>query len=249
MADDKIAERFGRDTAQHEMTVLHDDGLYRHLRFRNHHECNDGELRPGRSAYWFDLITWPGCLTVNGDCGTFTFARLADMFEFFRGGGINPQYWAEKLRAPGPAGVMEYSQEKFRRQVMDEAAEAEKDWPGLTEALEQEIFSDGADWDTGYEAGAQEALRDFEYGRTYSVRCRACGDHDEGLLYGTAETWQRKHWGLGHGSVDLARVDGFTFGDLCDWDLRDYDWQFLWCCHAILWGIGQYERQKVPSYA
>lgn len=29
-----IAARFARDTAQHEMTVLHDDGLYRHLRFQ-----------------------------------------------------------------------------------------------------------------------------------------------------------------------------------------------------------------------
>ena len=31
----KIAERFKRETAGHQMTVLHDDGLYRHLRFMN----------------------------------------------------------------------------------------------------------------------------------------------------------------------------------------------------------------------
>jgi hypothetical protein len=31
---ESIAERFTRETAGHTMTIAHDDGLYRHLRFR-----------------------------------------------------------------------------------------------------------------------------------------------------------------------------------------------------------------------
>ena len=95
---DPIAERFARETAKHRMTVLHDDGLYRHLRFTEMHLCNDAEWRTTNGFYWFDLITWPGSLTINGDCGTYTFSRITDMFEFFRGYGINPQYWAEKVQ-------------------------------------------------------------------------------------------------------------------------------------------------------
>jgi hypothetical protein len=40
-----IATRFAKDTATHRMTVLHDDGLYRHLRFEAHHLCNDAKYR------------------------------------------------------------------------------------------------------------------------------------------------------------------------------------------------------------
>jgi hypothetical protein len=29
----KEADRFAKDTAEHAMTILHSDGLYRHLRF------------------------------------------------------------------------------------------------------------------------------------------------------------------------------------------------------------------------
>jgi len=198
MADD-MAARFERDTAGHQMTILHDDGLYRHLRFR----------RPDRSAYWFDLITWPGSLVVNGDCGSFTLARCDDMFEFFRGHGINPQYWAEKVRA---GKTTRYSPAKFRQLVTEYAADAEADEPGLTAAIAERIFGALKEWDTGYEEGAREALRDFEY--------RPEGD--------------------GSGS------EPFRFTDAWEWDLHDYDWQFLWCCHAIQWGIGQYDKQKVP---
>jgi hypothetical protein len=198
--------RFQRDTATHRMTVLHDNGLYRHLRFRSHHLCNDAKFRPTSSAYWFDLVTWPGCLAINGDCGSFLFSRQQDMFDFFRSRyGINPQYWAEKVQAGQTAA---YSQDKFRQHVAEEAKDCEGDYPGLTAAIEARIFGDLREWDTGYEDGAREALRDFTY-----------------LPAG-------------------AKGEPFTFADAWEWDLRDYDWQFLWCCHAIRWGIRQYDREQ-----
>ena len=95
-ATEEMAERFAKDIGEwvsddgtkriraHEMTVLHDDGLYRHLRFTAMHLCNDAEWRTTNGFYWFDLATWPGTLTINGDCGTYTFSRTTDMFEFFR---------------------------------------------------------------------------------------------------------------------------------------------------------------------
>lgn len=55
----EAAERFTKDVAGHVMTVLHDDGLYRHLRF----------VQPDRSGYWFEIVTWPGSLAVRGEMG------------------------------------------------------------------------------------------------------------------------------------------------------------------------------------
>jgi hypothetical protein len=105
----KSRERFERDTAKHEMTVLHDDGVYRHLRIQ----------RPGSWTYGHDIVTWPGYLAITGDAGDYLFARTADMFEFFEGDGgrINPDYWGEKLQGPGHDKHLTYSEDAFRRRV------------------------------------------------------------------------------------------------------------------------------------
>jgi hypothetical protein len=58
-AEKAAAERFPRDTANHQMTVLFENGLYRHLRF----DAPDG------SGYRFDLVTWPNRLAFQGEPG------------------------------------------------------------------------------------------------------------------------------------------------------------------------------------
>lgn len=80
----KAHERFAADTSEHRMRILHDDGLYRHLRFS----------APGTYIYGFDLITWPGFLAIAGDMGERVFSRISDMFGFFESdtGRINPGY-------------------------------------------------------------------------------------------------------------------------------------------------------------
>lgn len=70
-------ERFLQDVADHKMTVVMDNGVYRHLRFAN----SDSKLAFNQ---WFDIVTWPGFLAYSGDMGCFVFSRLKDMFEFFR---------------------------------------------------------------------------------------------------------------------------------------------------------------------
>ncbi|WNP36206.1 hypothetical protein RN333_08395 [Enterobacter kobei] len=91
--------RFLLDAAHHRLDVIRDDGVYRHLRMKD----------PGTSCYYYDIITWPGYLTVTGDMGTWTFSRTHDMFRFFGGwtGEINTGYWSEKLEAG--AGRSAYS--------------------------------------------------------------------------------------------------------------------------------------------
>lgn len=83
-------EIFQRDVAGHLMTSHCDNGIHRHLAFKN----------PDSFACGFHITTWPGYLAISGDMGSYVFSRLPDMFEFFRGDdGINPGYWAEKLTA------------------------------------------------------------------------------------------------------------------------------------------------------
>lgn len=100
-----VAERFSGDVKEHQMTVLREDGLYRHLRFS----------RPRDSVARFDIITWPGYLAFVGDMGDYVFARLPDMLKFFRGSRPNLSYWAEKVQAADKnSGVKEFSEDRFR---------------------------------------------------------------------------------------------------------------------------------------
>ena len=108
-------ERFERDVKDHIMEIVKDEDNYRHIRFR----------RKDSITYWFDLITWPGYLCITGDCGTFVFARVSDMFTFFRDDSgkdklyINPGYWGEKVRAMDRDGVSTYSNQHFEEAVRD----------------------------------------------------------------------------------------------------------------------------------
>lgn len=147
--EDRAAEHFAADTAEHQLTVLHDSGLYRHLRCK----------APRTNAYWFDITTWPGHLAISGDMGSFTFARERDMLPFFRSKyGINPHYWAQKEQTG--AETKEFSEESFRRQVWAEVSCNVADYPGLAKAVQADIF--GASF-IGDERSARDALDAFQY--------------------------------------------------------------------------------------
>lgn len=152
------AARFARDTARHQMTVLHDDGLYRHLRFSN----------PAPHGHTpFDLVTWPFNLVVKaGWVFHFDIDATEDMFALFRrtalAGEINPGYWSEKVRA-GRDDVEDFSPELFEQQVKQHVVEAIRngDAPrGIGAEVTRDIFEWG---DISHEAGARQALEDFRY--------------------------------------------------------------------------------------
>lgn len=150
-------ERFQRECGEHLMTVLREDGLYRHLRFR----------RPGTSMYGFDIITWPGYLAITGDIGSYTFSRVSDMLRFFASGpDINPHYWEEKIVSNDRhGGAKEYSQSLFERQVKQYVAD-KIEWDDLdAEAaadlwtlVNEDVLSAGDHVET-----AREVLTNFEY--------------------------------------------------------------------------------------
>ena len=134
-ATDDTAARFEGDIATHQVVILRDDGVYRHIRFK----------RPTTMCMHFDLVTWPGYLCYSGDMGCFVFARLDDMFEFHRRPpgklSIDYRYWAEKLQASNKnGGHEEFSEELFRAALasdLDDYCEGME--PGAAQALRDEV--------------------------------------------------------------------------------------------------------------
>ena len=200
-------ERFLTDVKDHKISIEKDDGVHRFIRFR----------RENGSAYWFDLITWPGNLCISGDCGTYVLSRLPDMFDFFRIDegdfnkrkdrllNINPGYWGEKLQSIGTnAGYEEFSEEKFEVNVKDYfdsymapqiETEIEKDelWQEITEEI-LNYSCDGSD-------RVHQRLYDFE------------------------------HEGYSFDLDQFSNSERFTF-------------HFIWCLYAIVWGIIKYDEAK-----
>jgi hypothetical protein len=157
---------FKKATAEHKMTVVRDDGVYRHLVFQ----------KPGTNVYRYNITTFPGHLVITGDMGTFVFNRLEDMFEFFRakpadherskGLYVNFSYWAEKCDAADrrTGGLMEFSPAKFAAAVkehFDNATEQGYIEQKNKDAIWAEIVRDVLSCD-GDEADAFRAANDFE---------------------------------------------------------------------------------------
>lgn len=160
-----IAKRFARDTANHAMTVLHDDGLYRHLRFQQE-VWRPPLLKPQRSScYWFDLITIPGSLIFRGDGESFVFARTEDMFAFFRGsawqGRPNVGYWAEKVTSDQNC-LKRFDAELFVKTMKEHYLELVRD-RSVPSGTSQALLSHAGDYDLSYEENARAFLDDFEH--------------------------------------------------------------------------------------
>lgn len=139
----------------HEAKILHDDGLYRHVRF----------MSPDHGSYWFELITTPGTLIFRGDGESFVFARDTDMFEFFRSrsGSINPTYWSEKLTSDRDA-AFKYDEESFRTQVWEHVRNYGQNHRGLAKAVQEHFFDDWAsEYSVEFEDQARAALEAFSY--------------------------------------------------------------------------------------
>jgi hypothetical protein len=229
------AERFARDTTNHEMTILRDDGLYRHLRFKP----------PTSGFYWFDIVTWPGFLAFVWSDTSHVFARVEDMFTFFRRPdyGINPGYWAEKLVTDRNVAE-EFSETRFRRLVEEHVSDwidnYDGDDPKFAETLRHEIKEFGLH-DVFDESEARHALDRFEF----------VPDDGQKRIDAAEMAWSKA---IRSGAADSDAAwkayqrtqndETYRFDGSGDWDLRDWQWSYLWACHAIVWGIDQYDQAK-----
>lgn len=141
---------FLQSVARHMMAVVLDTPLHRHLHF----------TAPDTGVAAFDIVTWPGHLCITGDMGTFTFARVKDMFTLFRQDPeqalvdgqtliIHPAPWSDKLTSIDmDTGFEEFSPDKFREEVghwLDDCGATDADRAAAeTEILQKLSESDEA---------------------------------------------------------------------------------------------------------
>ncbi|MEN0626048.1 hypothetical protein AAIG33_01240 [Phytobacter ursingii] len=212
MKDKKLLSRFMRDTAHHNVIIEHDEGVYRHLIFK----------APGTNSYRFDIITWPGYLTVTGDMGTWTFAREWDMItDFFpagTAGGINPGYWSEKIEA-GTHGGRDAICYEFDEDSFIKALNAYLD--GWRDNHDEEDDSDDIEQAMEVRDGlSQEGFNN--------------ADAAAYALYNA--DWPRS-------------IDTFELAESVNYSLKTYSFHFLWICYAIVWGIEHYRTTKLVDKA
>ncbi|WP_427019343.1 hypothetical protein ACQCSX_22565 (plasmid) [Pseudarthrobacter sp. P1] len=176
-AAENAAKRFRTETADHVMEVALDQGLYRHLRFRN----------PGTGFCWFEIITTPGQLTIRGDMGTYVFARTEDMFAFFEGSGgrTKPSYWAEKVQAQDiHSPVLEYSRELFIEHVLEEFWDSRENledapavWAEIRDQLLDDVYGPAGDETIAITAAMEFNVGGFEFYDVTDWRLKAYNFH------------------------------------------------------------------------
>lgn len=191
------AARFASEISNHTMTVLHEDGLYRHLVFAD----------PKGGFYRFDLVTWPHNLMLRGD--GFAVYPTEDMFDLFKGSShnsINPGYWQEKVTA-GRGDVKSWSEDLFRTWLVEEAAAHEARFPGAVEAVSAQILNSD-DHNLEYQGTAEYAVASFSFG-DFRLRIPA--------------EWEQS--------------------------FQDFSWEFLFACHAIIWGTWQCDASRMAASA
>ena len=120
MKHELTKEQFLNDVKNHEMTIIKEEGVFRHIRFKQPDSCNR----------YFDLITFPGLLLYTGDMGTYVFSRINDMFRFFRDekNELSPNfdYWAEKCIARDNSGrrsIRDFDIDVFKECVISDTLE------------------------------------------------------------------------------------------------------------------------------
>ena len=146
-------ERFLKDTQQHKIAIIKDESVYRHIR-----------LSKGSFDGCYDVLTWPGHLCITGDYGSYLFARIEDMFEFFRSKSgelkINPGYWDEKVLSESRfgGGVQEFSVEEFTKyvsEVVTDGIENEEEKAAMMEEIDDLLHC-------GDEYECNEAIANFD---------------------------------------------------------------------------------------
>ena len=156
-------ELFKKDIENHSMKVLlaqttPDGHIYRHLK------CS----RPDTYSYSFNVVTVPGMLAYFGDMGSFSFQRLTDMFEFFRGKegpSIDFSYWAEKTVAiDKPDGVKEFDPDDFVKHLLGLADACVEP---VSDAMKNEIMDIASSSSNEYECREKANLIQSTYGNPF----------------------------------------------------------------------------------
>lgn len=171
--------------------------------------------KPKSGDRHYHLVTWPGYLSFSGDMGCFVFQRTPDMFDFFR--DPNEEWGINPqywAEKVQAEGVRGDGIEKFDASLCDKILDLY-----LADFLDD--LSDSED-DQEKATAAKEAVSDFK---------QSC-DSSEWDCVSRLNDW------------DADEAGGMELTDWYEHSTHTYTQRFLWCCHAIVWGIQQYDAAK-----
>ncbi|MFC9756704.1 hypothetical protein [Streptomyces sp. NPDC056921] len=265
----QVCATFLHETAQHELVVLHDDGLYRHLRIQ----------KPGTRTWFWDITTWPGHLATSGDIADgYMFARFPDMLDFFDitegnrdyysdgAPDFDFHYWAEKICGGRSHEVKKYDNDVFLHHVKDALEDHEE--LGLDAQAEHEKIVEVAQrvcrrHNVPYAVYLPD-LRERNGARYGGLEIDA-DDSDGleyfGLLIPEISPAERRaelladaqlHAESEHEAREWLRDDHAAcanFGENAywEWDLRDYDTRFLLTCYCIDLAVRLYRKHEAQK--
>lgn len=178
---------------------------------------------PDMNHQWFELVTWPGALMIRGDMGDFAFSRVSDMFTFFNG-NVNPQYWGEKVIAAPRGETKAFSESSFREQV--------------TQYVEEWIEDNIDEWIESREGHTDLDGRPLDGNRFVTDVLQEVEDQ----IFLPFEDCPSNE--KAQELLDWFDEYGLRFYDTWEWDFHEHTVQFLWCLHAIKWGIEQYRESR-----
>ncbi|MGI8306969.1 hypothetical protein [Saccharopolyspora hattusasensis] len=235
---------FQKNTEDHQLVVLQDAGIYRHLRIQ----------APGTRMWSWDVSTWPGHLATSG----FIFSHIEDMLDFFTAPTssqayytdgapcIDMHYWAEKLvGTDNHQRVRVYSHRVFLQNVKNSleedenfGLEAQEEHEKLVAVTKRVCARHDFDFDYYLKIQNDETrlprleiddddLDEWEYfGQEIpelspAERRKEILDEAQEVEehYEAAQEWLREH--------------EETFGSAWEWDLNEFDTRFVFACYAL----------------
>ncbi|WP_371605028.1 hypothetical protein OG345_42175 (plasmid) [Streptomyces sp. NBC_01220] len=193
----RVAEIFNADKAHGSVTVLQDQGAYRHLRATTH-----GGFLP-----WFEIATWPGTLIFQGPSGAWTFGRgVDDMAAYVKDTPVNVPYWADLLLHHSNPAYVYAGKDRATQYIWEAVQTAENTFPDLPEAVEATFFAPYASADLDTEDGFLVSASTFEHDDfRFDVQDWDLKIIDSGFAYAChALSWAIDLWAAGKGAATAA---------------------------------------------
>jgi len=241
---ESVRTRFNKDIEKHELSILNDNGVHRCLKFS----------RPESSNYAFYITTWPGHLCISGDMGCVVFNRLYDMFEFFRGEGVNLGYWREKIVSSSEfgKGAMAWDSDLAEEVVLgvfnewkeEKLADLESEISDLRASIaeiNEELLSD-AEYDRvqgeAEIADLNSKINDLTESTNSEIEEELDKIKSELLWAASSE----QELGLAYSNYESSD-DGANFSDFNERfsSCYDYTFHYIWQCLAIVYAISKYD--------
>jgi hypothetical protein len=178
--------------------------------------------RPDSGQYGFQLTTWPGYLAITGDMGDFTFTRCNDMFAFFR-----PDDGEKQNLSINPG----YWGEKCVAQGRN----------GLDSYSPATFKAHIADW-----CADDENLTPDQWQEIVSEVISQADEGPDAAVRAALDF--RLEVEPDRGPGQRARYTDY-FQDFWERDCTEWNYEYLWCLYAIVWGIRVYDQWKAASTA